>query len=191
MFKILQFTIFIKTLCTSNSNNIINNYKIKQIIKNDNNLLPILYSKKDAISLEHIYPKHLLNVSHYNDYHNIFKASKKLNNARSNYIFSDNLNIKWDKLSDDNYISNKYKLFMPREKDRGIIARSMLYMTYKYNYQIIMDKEILYKWCLKYNPQFDEYLHNLYIKNHFGYDNPLITKFYDNNYILFINNILK
>ena len=184
MLKILSFVIFTRSLCISHSNN-----NFKQIIKNDN-LLPVLYSKKDSMSLEHIYPKHLLNVLHYNDYHNIYKASKKLNNLRSNYIFSDNPNIKWDKLIDDNYISNKYKLFMPREKDRGIIARSMLYMTYKYNYTKLMDDDTIIHWCLKYKPNINEVLHNIYIKKYFGYDNPLISKYYDKNYIYFINNII-
>jgi len=187
MLKLFTFVIFTRSLCISNPTT---NYKFKQIIKNDN-LFPILYSKKGPMSLEHIYPKHLLNTSHYNDYHNIFKASKKLNNARSNYIFSDNLDIKWEKLTDDNYISNKYKLFMPREKDRGIIARSILYMSYKYNYKIIMDEKTIINWCLKYKPNIDEYLHNLYITNHCGYENPLISKYYDKNYIYFINNIIK
>ena len=148
MSKIISFIIFSRTLCDST-------YNFKQIIKN-NNLFPILYSDKGSMSLEHIYPKHLLNPNHYNDYHNIFKASKELNNARSNYVFSDNINIKWQKIKDDNYISNNYKLFMPREKDRGIIARSILYMRYKYNYRIIMDNETIIKWCLKYKPNINK-----------------------------------
>lgn len=182
MIKIILFGIFTNTLC-------INNYNFKHFIKN-NKLLPILYSKNDYMSLEHIYPKHLLNVEHYNDYHNIFSASKKINNLRSNYVFCDNKHIKWDIGIDNNYISNKYKLFMPREKDRGIIARTMLYMTYKYNYNIIMDKNTLYNWCLDYKPNMNEYLHNLYITQYFGYSNPLITKYYDKNYIKFINHII-
>ena len=182
MIKIIFFGIFTNSLCT-------NNPQFKHIIKN-NIIFPTLYSRNDLMSLEHIYPKHLLNISDYNDYHNIYSASKKINNLRSNYIFCDNKNIKWDIKIDNNYISNKHKLFMPREKDRGIIARSMLYMTYKYNYSIIMNKKTICNWCLKYEPNINEKLHNLYIKTYFGYDNPFISKYYDKNYLTFVNKIL-
>ena len=163
----------------------------KQILKN-NILLPTLYNDKSEImSIEHVYPKCFLKELHNNDFHNTFRASKFINNLRSNYMFSDIKNISWIHVSNDNYISHKYKLFNPRNTDKGIIARAILYMNYKYDYKIIMCKDIIYKWCINYEPTFKEKLHNFYGYKIQGNYNPFISKFYDKNYIHFLKYTLE
>ena len=161
------------------------------ILKN-NILLPTLYNDKCcSMSIEHIYPKCFLHQRHANDFHNTFRASKSINNLRSNYMFSDEKNIIWEHINNGNYISHKHKLFNPRDSDKGIIARAILYMKYKYNYNLIINKNMLYNWCIKYEPTFKENLHNLNGIKIQGNDNPLISKFYDKNYICLLKYILE
>ena len=161
------------------------------ILKN-NILLPTLYNDKCyPMSIEHIYPKCFLNHRHTNDFHNTFRASKNINNLRSNYMYSDVKNITWDHINNGNYISHKHKLFKPRDIDKGVIARAILYMKYKYNYNLLMNKNMLYNWCIKYEPTFKENLHNLNGIKIQGNDNPLISKFYDKNYICLLKYILE
>jgi endonuclease I len=163
----------------------------RNILKN-NILLPTLYNDKyGPTSNEHIYPKCFLNKDHYHEFHNIFRASKSINNIRSNYMFSDKKNIIWEPINKDNYISHKHKLFNPRNIDKGIIARAILYMNYKYEYDLLVNKEMLYDWCLKYEPTIHEKLHNLNGFKVQGNYNPLISNFYDKNYICFLKNILE
>lgn len=163
-----------------------------RLLLKNNILLPILYNDKcNHLSNEHIYPKCFLHTIHTNDFHNIFRASKSINNIRSNYMYSDIKNITWEYINNGNYISHKHKLFKPRDEDKGIIARAILYMKYKYNYNLLMNNNILYNWCLKYEPTIKEQLHNLNGIKIQGNDNPLISKFYDKNYICFINYILE
>lgn len=183
--------LFIVNLCFMTLNHsIILTQNSKNILKT-NILLPILYNDNQrTISIEHVYPKCFLKREHYNDFHNMFKSSKYLNNLRSNYMFSDNKNINWMRLDNNNYISHKYKLFNPRECDRGIIARALLYMSYQYNYKILMDKNILYNWCIKYQPTIKEYLHNKNGYNLQGNNNIFITEFYQYNYNYFLKDFL-
>jgi len=161
----------------------------KKILKNEI-VFPKLYNIDDKSSLEHIYPKSLLLKKDVNDIHNIFCASKRINNIRSNYIFSDDLSIKWTKINNNNYICHYNKLFNPNNNDKGIISRALLYMTYKHNYKLYINKNILYKWCMNNHPDIKEQLHNVYGLQILGYDNPFITKYYDKNYIKFITNFL-
>ena len=163
----------------------------KLLLKN-NVLLPTLYNEKYChMSIEHIYPKCFLHHTHTNDFHNTYRASKTINNIRSNYMYSDIKNITWEYVDNDNYISHKHKLFKPRDIDKGVIARAILYMKYKYNYNLLMNKNILYDWCIKYEPTIKEQLHNLNGVQIQGNDNPLISKFYDKNYICLLKYILE
>ena len=104
-------------------------------------LIPILYTtilNPHVKSLDDIYPKSLCNKPHNKDIHNIYPTSYNLNFIRSNYNYSilnisdsDVINI------NNNLISKKRQLFYPREQDRGIVARAILYMNYNYNYNYI------------------------------------------------------
>jgi endonuclease I len=121
-------------------------------------------------SLEHVFPKCYMNKMSYNDLHNIYKCNNLINNCRSNYKYTDfsYLNRTIDlydfkKLFEtDNYISNKYKLFVPEEASRGIISRSIMYMSFEYNYKFtkIIDRQVLIDWCFKHPPTKDELYHN-------------------------------
>jgi hypothetical protein len=163
----------------------------KHLLKN-NILLPTLYNDKyGPMSIEHIYPKCYLNKDHFYDFHNTFRASKCINNIRSNYMYSDIKNITWEYVNNDNYISHKYKLFNPRDIDKGIIARAILYMNYKYDYKLLVNKQILFNWCLKHEPTIKEQLHNLNGFKLQGNYNPFISKFYDKDYICFLKYILE
>lgn len=163
----------------------------KNILKN-NILLPTLYNDKyGPMSNEHIYPKCFLNKKHYYEFHNIFRASKGINNIRSNYMFSDLKNISWTAINKDNYISHKHKLFNPRNIDKGIIARAILYMNYKYNYKLFVNKHILYNWCLKYEPTIYEKLHNINGFKIQGTNNLFISNFYNKDYIYFLKHVLE
>ena len=64
-------------------------------------------------------------------------------------------------------------------------------MNYKYNYKLLMNKDILFNWCINYEPTIKEKLHNLNGKHIQGNNNPFISNFYDKNYTQFVKKILK
>ena len=134
--------------------------------------MPILYAKTTKINIEHIYPKSYLYKEHYHEIHNIYAASSKYNSLRSNY--------KFDIGNGNETINHKKKIFIPRKEDRGIIARSILFMKIHYNYSInnvALNEDLLYNWNKKYKPCKKEIFHNIYGNKIQGYYNPLITNY--------------
>jgi len=127
-----------------------------------------LYKMTKKPTLEHIFPKCYMNKISYNDLHNIYRCNNEINNMRSNYKYVDFANVdknlnNFKRIEDtDNYISIKDKLFIPENESRGIIARSIMYMSYeyKYKYSKIIDTNNLIDWCLKYPPCKKEINHN-------------------------------
>ena len=183
--NVLFMTIIIQIKGTPVINNI-----AKDILKNSR-FLPILYNDKyHSMSIEHVYPKCYLKKEHYNDFHNMFKSSKYFNNLRSNYVFSDQKNMSWISINNDNYISHKHKLFNPRDCDKGIIARAILYMSYEYNYKLFIDKNILYNWCIKYQPTINEKFHNIKGYAIQGNHNIFISNYNKHNYFYFLKDYL-
>lgn len=180
-----------------------NLYNHKHTIIYDNKM-PIIYTdiniidnkyKKIYYSLEHIYPSSYLNNDSRNDLHNIFKTSKFINNARSNYkyidlyeyiihknnsetiIYNDINSKKWLKLDNDNYVNHKYKFFIPNDNSKGIISRAILYMSYNYNLKLfkIINIDTLLNWYYKYPPTKKEIYHNNYVKKIQNTDNKFIS----------------
>lgn len=123
-------------------------------------LLPILYSNIILnTTLEHIIPvSYMRNHIHARDIHNIYSTTNKMNQLRCNYEF--------DYLSrscinyENNMICKKNKIIYPREEDRGIIARSILYMRDEYNYTNYGNIKLYEVWNKKYKPTEKEILHN-------------------------------
>jgi endonuclease I len=142
-------------------------------------------------SIEHIYPRSLLNKQHQNDMHNLFRTSDYLNNMRSNYKFTDKeeqkqLNNNWIKLEYFNYVNKKDKLFIPNDISKGIIARSLMYLSYTYNYNPykVISPSNLVKWSEENPPDDKEIFHNKISKLMQENDNRFISeydgKFYKN-----------
>jgi endonuclease I len=132
------------------------------------NTTPTIYSniKNSKLSLEHVYPKCYMYKKHYNDAHNIFKCDAYINNMRSNYKYVENYNNSFTRLYDsENYVSTKFKLFIPEDNSKGIIARSIMHICYqyKYDYKKVIDYNTMIKWCLKYPPTKEEIYHNNYV----------------------------
>ena len=144
--------------------------------------------KEGFMSLEHIFPKCYMNKKSYNDLHNIFKCNNLINNYRSNYKYTDetliNINDFTKLYNTDNYISSKLKLFVPEKESRGIIARSIMYISFEYNYKFnkVIDSDILIKWCLNYPPNEEEIQHNhiVFIKQY--NKNKFIDSYNKKNY---------
>ncbi len=115
-------------------------------------------------TLEHIFPKCYMNKISYNDMHNIFRCNGEINNMRSNYKYTDDWDLRnFTKIHNTgNYISTKDKLFIPEEDSRGIIARTIMYMSYeyKYKYSKVIDTDVLIDWCMSYPPSKMEIHHN-------------------------------
>ena len=119
-------------------------------------------------SLEHIFPKCYMNKISYNDLHNIYKCNDYINNHRSNYKFTDFDDKLYNPtdftriLNTNNYISTKHKLFIPEEESRGIISRSIMYISYEYKnkFHKVIDSKLLINWCLNYPPTKEEKIHN-------------------------------
>jgi len=167
-----------------------NNPEIYNINKN--------FINNNRLTLEHIFPKCYMNKKSYNDMHNIFKCNNEINNYRSNYKFSDfdyiNLKINdFEKIyNTSNYISHKYKLFIPEKESKGIISRAIMYMTYeyKYKYNKIIDYDILINWCLNNPPTKEEIYHNdiVFMKQYKR--NKFIDLYYKKNYKNYISKLL-
>jgi len=123
-------------------------------------LLPILYSNVVLnTTLEHIIPvSYMRNHIHARDIHNIYSTTDKMNQLRCNYEF-DYLPRSCMKY-ENNMICKKNKIIYPREEDRGIIARSILYMRDEYNYTNYGNIKLYEVWNKKYKPTEKEILHN-------------------------------
>ena len=176
---------------------------LKRLIINDANI-PSLYVNKNEeykkdkkyYSLEHVVPRCFIHKSHHNDMHNIFKTLKYYNSLRSNYKFTDtcskdfnNSDDNWVKTSDGTYYNFKKRMFIPLEEDKGIIARTILYMLYNYKYKtkkLIGDIDLI-KWTADNPPTDEEKYHNSIIKIHQYTDNIFISKYNKINY----NNYIK
>tara|TARA_B110001450_G_scaffold6682_1_gene6882 strand:- start:1636 stop:2316 length:681 start_codon:yes stop_codon:yes gene_type:complete len=196
--------------CFKNINNI-NNINKRQLVINNNispiikkNILhnhnmPLLYSNNyynNIYSIEHIYPiSYLITNESKIDMHNLVKTTKDLNNARSNYKYTDfeeinfNINNKnWIKLDNNNYVNHKKKMFIPNNESKGIIARSILYINDKYNLEInkVINYSILINWYIYYPPDKYEIYHNNYVKNIQNTNNKFIS-----NYKYYIKKIYK
>ena len=169
--------------------------------------MPILYvksnndiSKNNVYSLEHIFPSSYMVNDAKNDMHNLFKTTKILNNARSNYKYSDYeeniiysnntwLFVKndittndWIKLENTNYVNHKKKLFIPTDNSKGIISRSILYIIFKYKFDLdkIINIDTLLTWYLKYPPTDSEKYHNNFVKKIQYNDNKFISSYKSN-----------
>jgi len=136
------------------------------------NTSPIIYTylNSNKFNFEHVYPKSFMNKQHYNDMHNIFKCDIYINNVRSNYKYIDKTDREFklynhtfkQLYTSNNYVNSKLNLFVPDDASKGLIARAIMYMSYKYNYDYkkIIDYDNLIEWCFKYPPTKQEYIHN-------------------------------
>lgn len=185
-----------------------NSINPKHNIISDENM-PMIYSKinlytielkKTIYSLEHIYPISHMTDSAKIDMHNLFKTTKFLNNARSNYKFTDyeellfypnntwitiknDVNNKnWICLENNNYVNHKQKLFIPSNESKGIIARAILYITFKYKFKLekVINFDTLISWYIKYPPTNKEKYHNNYVKKIQYTDNKFISSYKSN-----------
>lgn len=148
-------------------------------------LLPLLYTNMVInTTLEHIIPvSYMKNHIHARDFHNIYATTDKINQLRCNYEYG--VLPKSCYKYEDNIICKKNKIFYPRKQDRGIIARSILYMRDKYNYTNFGDMTLYEEWNKQYKPTKKEIIHNeigyliqgnvnKYISNYTSYKNDTI-----------------
>ncbi len=93
----------------------------------------------------------------------------------------------------DNFISNKYKLFIPENESKGIISRSIMYMSYeyKYRYNKIIDTKVLIDWCLNNPPSKEEVFHNHLASIKQFKRNKFIDLFHKRNYKSYVYNQFK
>lgn len=193
-----------KILCTITLYIMQNNlsYKnIRNIIIRNKIIQPLYIELNENInnkfcSLEHIYPKSYLDDKHHNDMHNLFKTLNIINSRRSNYKYCDidELNKKnknWIKLNENNYYNTKESLFIPNKNCHGIISRTIMYMTHKYNYDPykIISKKNLINWCLNNPPDYKEQYHNYLVYKYQKTNNIFITNYNNSNYNYYINNL--
>jgi hypothetical protein len=193
------------------------NHSIKNNILNDKNM-PLLYTNQNKLnntlySIEHIYPisyfKFKNNNIIINDMHNLIKTTKFINNARSNYKYSDfkeiiyidnyNFNIiynnisnnNWKLLDNYNYVNHKKKLFIPNNNSKGFISRAILYISFNYDfdYTKIINTDTLIKWNNRYPPNRNEKYHNYIVNKIQKTDNIFISKYRKINLIKILNGI--
>ena len=152
-------------------------------------------------TLEHIFPKSYMSKKSFNDLHNIFSCNGIINNHRSNYKYIDMTDDEfYNNKNDfkvinntDNYYSSKLKLFIPENESKGIIARSIMYITYeyKYRYDRVISYSNLINWCIKYPPTKEEIYHNNIVFKRQFKRNQFIDLYHKKNYINYITKIFK
>lgn len=135
-------------------------------------LFPVLYGNicRNMMSLEHVVPRCYIPKEAQKDLHNIYGTSIYYNLKRKNYPFYDLGN------SQKTIICNDKKIISPRVSDRGLIARSILYMIDKYdidpNFHI--NTTMLQDWSTRYKPTIEEYIHHEYVYRKQGNINKFI-----------------
>lgn len=145
---------------------------IKHFLRNSN-IFPILYANicTNMMTMEHVIPKcYIKNNLAQKDFHNMYATPACWNFKRSNYMFGE-LNYNQNKT----IIDTKLKLIYPRDCDKGVIARSILYMVSKYNIEYDVNMTMIYEWNKQYKPSFKEICHNEFVNNIQGNKNPFIT----------------
>ena len=199
----IQKNFICNKICNKKSYSI--NHSIKDNILNDK-YMPLLYTNNNKLnntlySIEHIYPISYFKLKNndiiINDMHNLIKTTKFINNARSNYKYSDfkeiiyidnnNFNIiynnisnnNWKLLDNYNYVNHKKKLFIPNNNSKGFIARAILYISFNYNlnYSKIINTDTLIKWNKIYPPNRNEKYHNFIANKIQNKDNIFISKY--------------
>ena len=144
---------------------------IKYFLRNSN-LFPILYANmcSNLMTYEHVVPKCYIhsNVGR-KDYHNIYATPACMNLKRSNYMFSD------FGFKEKTEIDVNRRLISPRECDRGVIARSVLYMISRYDINYNVNTTMMEEWNMLYKPSFKEICHNEFVNNIQGNKNPFIS----------------
>lgn len=137
--------------------------------------------KNEKYSVEHIFPRSLLNKKDHNDMHNTIRTMNTLNVNRSNYKFVDDVteDKHWVKLDYDNYVNHKLKMFIPNCMTRGFISRAILYMSreYDYNPRKVIEKDVLIKWFYTYPPDVCEKYHNNVIQDLQHTNNIFISQY--------------
>jgi endonuclease I len=137
--------------------------------------------KNKKYSIEHIFPRSLLNKRDHNDMHNTIRTINDLNVNRSNYRYVDVVtdDKNWIKLNYDNYVNHKLKLFIPNSLTKGFISRAILYMSkeYEYNPHKIIDKDVLIKWFYNHPPDVCEKYHNNIIHKLQNTNNVFISQY--------------
>ena len=135
-------------------------------------LFPILYGNicRNMMSLEHVVPKCYISKEAGKDLHNIYGTSIYYNLKRKNYNYQNLQN------SDKTIICNSKKIISPRISDRGVIARSILYMSDKYTIdsRFYINMTEIIDWNTRYKPTIEEYIHNEYVYRKQGNINKFI-----------------
>lgn len=122
------------------------------------------------MSLEHVVPKcYIKNKIASKDFHNMYATTMYMNMKRRNFMFSD------FGLINRTEIDNERRLISPRECDRGVIARSILYMISKYNIEYNVNVTLMKEWDKMYEPCFKEICHNEFVNSIQGNKNPFIS----------------
>lgn len=153
------------------------------------------YNKDKSVSwsTEHVIPRSFIPIKDATcDLFNLFNTSPIINSHRSNYKFTSSIPItkKLTAISNSvitspatiinthtlNYKDTKRKLWLPVEKARGPISRSIAYMmlVYKINPDYIIDLETLNNWQKRYPIQNWEIKHMWKIYKIQGNINPFV-----------------
>ena len=169
-------------------------YKINPWIRNNLNWDIYNDTPSNKWSTEHVTPKSFLtDKDQERDLYNLFNTNPIINSHRSNYKFTNILEINKNLISicstgsirpakhidtfAFNYKNNKKKLWLPSEKSRGPLARSIAYMFLTYpdiDQQNIIDTTILKRWLHCYKVQTWEIKHMWKIYALQGNINPFI-----------------
>lgn len=158
-------------------------------------------------SMEHIIPKSfMIDKQNRNEMHNIILIPTKLNNARANFKFVDEIpeNVPTTTLNEFGEVTKKrtntssvkckqLQIFSPAEEYRGMIARAILFFVFYYVnesqpiiFDKVIDKETVLKWNQEYPPTPFEYYKNKCIQKLQGNDNIFISYYNQSksNYVL-------
>lgn len=108
------------------------------------------------------------------DLHNLWPVEEKMIEMRKHYAFTESIDGAEGKKSDCNFITYP-KGVEPREWAKGEIARSVLYMLWKYRFPDYEQIPLMVKWANTYPPNAEEKWRNEKIKQIQRNENPFIS----------------
>lgn len=180
-----------------NYNNL--DFNLNSILIKDNYISNI--NIKEKWNIEHLYPqsKGTKKNPAKSDLYHLFVCNSMINSHRGNFKFTDSYSInssdkviyldkrghKIDNFNDDIYPKTAFlscksidkKIFIPTPFNKGIISRSLAYMSIRYQLpleEIISPPSLLIQWSNKYPPSQEEILRSLWISTHQGNHNLFI-----------------
>ena len=138
-----------------------------------------LYTRRVPLirTMEHVVPRailrtHALDPGASDDLHNIFPVDNALNCSRADFRFAE-----WGSEAERYSLGVDFeaKVFRPPLVCRGVIARTIMYMsdTYHFDPEIVIESSLLDRWLVNETDEY-ELVHDEWARRYSGKKNPFL-----------------